>query len=100
MVVSPITEDAGPLLFDTGDDIYNLAQLPQGSIALGNSDCPEYQPEWSESFKWGVVALLSFMGFTVSVYLRIVGFQVGANFIKFFHLHLNSPCGKLHSRGS
>lgn len=44
-------EDAEPLLLGVGDDIYSLEELPQGSIALGDSDCPEYQPEWPESFK-------------------------------------------------
>lgn len=100
MVVSPIVEDAEPLLLDAGDDIYSLEEFPQNSVGLGDSDFPEYQLEWSESFKWGVVALLSFMGFTVSVYLRISGFHVEANFIKLFHLHLDSPSGKLYSRGS
>ncbi|KAJ5404338.1 hypothetical protein N7509_004209 [Penicillium cosmopolitanum] len=66
MVVSPIVEDAEPLLLDAGDDIYSLEEFPQNSVGLGDSDFPEYQLEWSESFKWGVVALLSFMGFTVS----------------------------------
>jgi hypothetical protein len=98
MAVSPVMKDAEPLLLNVGEDQYNLEEFPEESVALGDSDYLEDQIEWSESFKWGVVGLLSFMGFTVSVYLRIAGFQAGANYTKLFHLHLNSPSGKLYSR--
>ena len=66
MADSPRLEEANPLLESESDSRSSLEYLQDATEFDQNGD-PENPLEWPTSYKWGIVALLSLMGFTVYV---------------------------------
>ncbi|CAG8132891.1 unnamed protein product [Penicillium olsonii] len=65
MADSPRLEEANPLLESESDSRSSLEYLQEATEFDQNGD-PENPLEWPTSYKWGIVALLSLMGFTVT----------------------------------
>ncbi|KAJ5044984.1 hypothetical protein NUH16_001796 [Penicillium rubens] len=63
---SPDIEEANPLLLESEDEYRSSLEYSRDTVDFDRKGDPENPLEWPGSYKWGVVALLSFMGFTVT----------------------------------
>jgi MFS family permease len=64
---SPDIEEANPLLLESEEEYRSSLEYSRGTVDFDRNGDPENPLDWPGSYKWGVVALLSFMGFTVYV---------------------------------
>lgn len=60
---SPNIEEADPLLLESESGCRSSLEYCQVADEFDCNGDPENPLEWPSSYKWGVVALLSFMGF-------------------------------------
>ena len=58
-------EEADPLLLESESDYRSSLEHCQNTLEFDYHEDPENPLEWPSSYKWGIVALLSFMGFTM-----------------------------------
>ncbi|CAG7991440.1 unnamed protein product [Penicillium nalgiovense] len=66
MPESPDIEEANPLLLESEDEYRSSLEYPPDTVDFDRNGDPENPLEWPGFYKWGVVALLSFLGFTVT----------------------------------
>ncbi|KAJ5334370.1 uncharacterized protein N7506_008153 [Penicillium brevicompactum] len=59
-------EEADPLLLESESDYRSSLEHCQNTLEFDYHEDPENPLEWPSSYKWGIVALLSFMGFTIT----------------------------------
>lgn len=92
MPESPDIEEANPLLLESEDEYRSSLEYPPDTVDFDRNGDPENPLEWPGFYKWGVVALLSFLGFTVYVsILALWKYLPKANYIQHIHMHLVSP---------
>lgn len=67
MTDSPKIEQAHPLLRESESSSRSSFEYSPDAIEFDRNGDPDNPLEWPSSYKWGIVALLSFMGFTMYV---------------------------------
>ncbi|CAG8946529.1 unnamed protein product [Penicillium salamii] len=66
MTDSPKIEQAHPLLRESESSSRSSFEYSPDAIEFDRNGDPDNPLEWPSSYKWGIVALLSFMGFTIT----------------------------------
>lgn len=67
MPSSPDTEEADPLLLESESEYRSSLEYSRDTVDFDRNGDPENPLEWPDFYKWGIVALLSLMGFTMYV---------------------------------
>ena len=72
---SPDIEEANPLLLESDDKYRSSLEYSREIVDFDRKGDPENPLEWPDFYKWGIVALLSFMGFTMYVSVSILALR-------------------------
>jgi hypothetical protein len=92
-------EEVNPLLLESENDCRSSFEYSWETADFKQNGDAENPLEWPDSSKWRIVALLSFMGFTMYVWVPKVyncKFEFKLILNQYIHLHLNSSSSRPH----